>query len=189
MSSLAERLATDLDDAFPSLVAVHQDAVFATALRCTGHWHDAEEVAQETFIRAHRSLSGWEPGRRAQLRVRPWLLSICLNLVRNRVRDAGRRPVGSALDDHAGALATTPGDGPEARAERGERRGALAAALAELPLDHREAVVLRHVVGMGYAEIARTLDCPVGTAKARTHRGLRALATLLAPQAALLEVC
>ncbi|HEY6380158.1 MAG TPA: RNA polymerase sigma factor [Candidatus Dormibacteraeota bacterium] len=183
---LCALLAEDLETAFPTLVRTHQDAVFATALRCSGGWHDAEDLAQETFVRAHRSLLGWEAQRIRELRPRAWLCTIVVNLARNRARDAGRRPRVVAFDD-ARAHAADPPRGPEAWAERSEQRGQLSAALATLPAAHREAIVLRHVAGLGYAEIAQALGAPVGTVKAQVHRGLRTLAEVLRAQGLTLE--
>jgi RNA polymerase sigma-70 factor (ECF subfamily) len=179
VTTLASRLADDLETAFGSLVETHQDAVFGTALRCTGQWQDAEEIAQETFVRAYRALTGWDRERILALRIRGWLLSITINVVRNRVRFDGRRPVTSELfEETALAVRSTTGL-PEESMERMETRSALADALSELPESNREAVVLRHVAQLGYDEIALALDCPVGTVKARVHRGVRSLSALL----------
>lgn len=183
---LCARLAEDLETAFPTLVRSHQDAVFATALRCTGSWHDAEEIAQETLVRAHRSLSAWDRERIHALRPRAWLCTIAVNLARNRVRDAARRPRLVGLTD-ALDPATEERHGPAARAEQTEQRQRLATALATLPARQREAIVLRHIAGLGYAEIADSLHAPVGTVKAQVHRGLRALAATLRGQGFTLE--
>jgi RNA polymerase sigma-70 factor (ECF subfamily) len=183
---LSHRLADDLDTAFPDLVRSHQDAVFATALRCSGNWHDAEELAQETFVRAHRSLQGWDAERTRELKPRAWLCTIAVNLARNRVRDAGRRPQ-PVLFDEARDRVFEPHSGPEAAAERREQSGRLSMALATLPESHREAIVLRHVAGLAYAEIAQALGSPVGTVKAQVHRGLRTLAEVLRGEGFTLE--
>ena len=175
---LLERLADDLDDAFPDLVAAHQGAVFATALRLCGHWHDAEEAAQETFVRAHAALASWEPARIRALRPRAWLLQICLNSVRNRVRGNGRRPAQAPLDE--GLDARDPAAGPEEVVARRETRATLEAALAALPEMYRAPVVLRHVTGLGYTEIGEVLGSPPGTVKSQVHRGVRMLAGALA---------
>lgn len=183
---LCERLAEDLDTAFPDLVRSHQDAVFATALRCSGNWHDAEELAQETFVRAHRSLQGWDAGRTRELRPRAWLCTIAVNLARNRVRDSGRRPQTVVFDD-ARDRVFEPHNSPEAIAERHEQSGRLSMALAKLPESHREAIVLRHVAGLAYADIAQALGSPVGTVKAHVHRGLQTLAEVLRGEGFTLE--
>jgi RNA polymerase sigma factor (sigma-70 family) len=175
---LADRLADDLDDAFPDLVATHQSAVFATALRLSRHWQDAEDAAQETFARAYTALTEWPAGRIRSLRIRPWLLRICLNAVRNRVRGEGRRPRQAPLDE--GVDIRDPGAGPEAALAAKEEREGLAEALASLPDLYRQPVVLRHVTGLGYAEIAEVIGAPTGTVKAQVHRGMRMLAEALA---------
>lgn len=174
---LCDQLAGDVETGFPVLVARHQDAVFGTALRCTGHWQDAEEIAQETFVRAYRSLCAWDAERIRALRPRAWLCTIAVNLMRNRARDGGRRPATSTLEGVADPR--DPAEGPESRAARAAVARALGAALATLPPSHREAVVLRHVAGLGYAEIAAVVGAPVGTVKAHVHRGLRSLAEVL----------
>jgi RNA polymerase sigma-70 factor, ECF subfamily len=176
-TDLADRLADDVDDAFPDLVATHQSAVFATALRLCRHWQDAEDAAQETFVRAYAALGEWPPARIRALRVRPWLLRICLNAVRNRVRGESRRPRQATLDE--GLDVRDPGIGPEAALGVRETRDELADALATLPELYRRPVVLRHVTGLGYAEIAEVLGAPAGTVKAQVHRGVRMLATAL----------
>ncbi|HET9050622.1 MAG TPA: sigma-70 family RNA polymerase sigma factor [Candidatus Dormibacteraeota bacterium] len=176
-AELLDRLATDLDDAFPELVAAYESAVFATALRLCGHWQDAEDAAQETFVRAYAALGSWTELRIRELRVRPWLVQICLNAVRNRARSTARRPRQAPLDDGVGVRDPSPG--PEAEAGTRETRAALEVALGGLPDLYRRPVVLRHVTGLGYAEIAEVLGLPAGTVKAQVHRGVRMLATAL----------
>jgi RNA polymerase sigma-70 factor (ECF subfamily) len=176
-TELADRLADDLDDAFPDLVAAHQSAVFATALRLCGHWQNAEDAAQDTFVRAYAALGEWPPQRIRTLRVRAWLLRICLNCVRNRVRGESRRPRVAPLDE--GLDVRDPDAGPEAALGARESRDELAGALGALPEIYRAPVVLRHVTGLGYAEIAEVVGAPQGTVKAQVHRGLRLLAAAL----------
>ena len=174
MDDLAARLACDLDGSFELLVRTHQHAVLTVARRlCAASPSDAEDVAQEAFARAYRALSGYGPERTAALALRPWLVRIALNVRRNDVRRAGRRPGRAPLDDDAAVAPAV--EGPEERAERGEDRSALVALLGALPEHERVAVVLRHVVGLSSAEAADALGCPVGTVKARASRGMRAL--------------
>src|SRR5881296_3390340 len=91
--ALAKRLARDLDAAFPVLVDAHQDRLYTIALRLLGDRRDAEEVAQDTLVRAFRAMQGYGHDRIATLRLRPWLASIAVNLARNRRRRADdRRP-------------------------------------------------------------------------------------------------
>ena len=102
------------------------------------------------------------------------LLTITLNLWRNRLRTAARRPRPSADCPHP--TSPTLGRAPDDAAETSEEQALLVGLLRELPEHHRVPVVLRHVVGMSYAEISiGALECPVGTAKANVARGLETL--------------
>jgi RNA polymerase sigma-70 factor (ECF subfamily) len=156
----------DADLLFPRLVRSHADDVWTTALRLTGNPADAEDLVQEVFASAWSALRSWPPERLAELRPRPWLVTITLNLWRNGLRTAARRPRTGPLLDHDAPVE------PVDRLDETERLGAL---LARLPEDYRAPVVLRHVVGLSYAEIAAALDCPPGTVKAQVSRGLALL--------------
>lgn len=175
VSVLASPLADDLADepaaGFERLVREHQHRIFAFALNLCGNPADAEEIAQDAFIRAHRALAGYDDQRVRDLRVSSWLHQIALNVFRNRVR--GKRPQVVGLDDVAEPASTLPG--PEPAFESGEERERLRGLLAALPLRYREAIVLRHVQGLSYAEMAEVLDLPQGTLKSDVHRGLALL--------------
>jgi RNA polymerase sigma factor (sigma-70 family) len=172
-AELIEALVSDPAQAFAGLVRAHADLVYTVAYRCSGSRADAEDVSQEAFVRAYRALSGYPPDRIRELRLKPWLVTIALNLWRNELRRRGRRlheaPLEAAGDPMSGDL--DPGEEVVGRSGS----AALAARLAELPWHERAPVVLRHVAGLGYADIAEVLACPVGTAKARVHRGLATL--------------
>jgi RNA polymerase sigma-70 factor (ECF subfamily) len=183
---LPAALADDLDDAFERLVLAYQRRLFGFALRLTGSREDAEEVAQDALVRAYRALAGYPAERIRALALRPWLLRIALNVARNRAR--GRRLAATSLDGADGEAGWEVADDalerPEAVAERAEQRRTLAALLADLPDRYRAAVVLRHVDGLGYDEIAGVLRQPVGTVKANVHRGvLRLRAALVEAEA------
>ena len=173
---LAAALAADLDGAFPDLVAALARPVYSLGLRLCGP-SDAEDVAQETFLRAYQALHEYPPDRRKAMQVRPWVLTIALNVARNRLRDGGRElPVdGAALTHVTTPNGADPLPGPDAGAEQSELRRRLIGALWRLPLPAREAVVLRHVVGCPVAEVAAVLSRPAGTVKAQVWRGLAAL--------------
>lgn len=165
---LAERLAHDVDGVFEEVVRAHQDAVFTALLRLTGSRSDAEDLAQETFVRAYKALLDYEPKRIRDLALRPWLLTIALNTGRNHFRTAARRPATTALDhDDANGV-----EMDHLVAEWGLR-------LLKLGEPTRAAVVLRHVVGLSTAETAETLAVPEGTVKARVSRGLEQLRELI----------
>lgn len=164
---LASRLATDLDAAFPALVEAHAGRLFSIALRILGDRSDAEEAAQDGLVRAHRAMSGYDAARIRELRLRPWLATIVVNVCRNRTRVNRVRTVELAFEP-----AAEPAIDPVSRRDE---RGAWAGRLAMLPPAQRTAVVLRHVDGMSYAEMSAVLGRPEGTLKAQVHRGLNAL--------------
>jgi RNA polymerase sigma-70 factor (ECF subfamily) len=173
-TSLSRGLANDLDAAFEPLVRTYQDRLYGFALRLVGSRQDAEEATQDTFVRAYRALERYPAERRRELRLRPWLYQIALNVVRNRVR----RPVLATVPVDgplANGLAAQAAQQPESVAMRAERWNDLADALGGLPKRYKTAVVLRHVQGLSYAETAEVLDQPIGTTKSDVHRGLRLL--------------
>src|SRR6202023_1119743 len=86
--SLSEGLATNVDGHFEDLVRTYQDRLYGFALRLTGSPRDAEESTQDAFVRAYRALQRYPEQRRRELKLRPWLYRIVLNVVRNRVRRA-----------------------------------------------------------------------------------------------------
>ncbi|MCB2222734.1 MAG: RNA polymerase sigma factor [Actinobacteria bacterium] len=172
LDTLTAALAADLDGAFPDLVRLLQDDLFSGALRLTGGWADAEDVAQEAFVRAYRALQGYPPERIRALRLRGWMWTIALNLCRNRARSRARRPE-TALGE--GVEPPDTGVGPEQAALDADGSGRLGALVAGLPWAQRRGVVLRHVVGLSYEEIAAAVERPVGTVKADVHRGLARL--------------
>jgi RNA polymerase sigma-70 factor (ECF subfamily) len=154
---------------FEKMVREHQHRIYAVGFALTGDRHDAEEVAQDTFLRAYRALATYPPDRIRELKQKPWLHRIAVNVVRNRVRGAKLRTAelnGSESD-------STPG--PESRALQRAEMDDLACRLASLPPRFREAVVLRHVHEMSYEEVAEALDQPVGTVKSNVYRGLKLL--------------
>jgi RNA polymerase sigma-70 factor (ECF subfamily) len=181
-TALAERLARDVEAAFPTLVEAHQDRLYSIALRLLGDRRDAEEVAQDALVRAYRAMHGYPRERIAALRLRPWLASIAVNLARNRRRRLDDRQPPGSLEPMLEAGFDPPVDGrsnPASTADRRETRDELAAALLTLGPAVRAAVVLRHVDGLSVAETAEALGRPEGTIKAQVHRGLRDLRAAL----------
>jgi RNA polymerase sigma factor (sigma-70 family) len=164
---LCERLAADVDAAFPELVVTHQDLVFGVALRVMRDATAAEDVAQDAFVRAYRALKRYPVERVRELRLRAWLARIALNAARNEIRS---RRSHDDLDDAAQSLFAA-GDGPLHIAERNDEKRMWARLLAGLPDRYRLPVALRHVEGLSYAELAETLDRPLGSVKSDVHRG------------------
>jgi RNA polymerase sigma-70 factor (ECF subfamily) len=177
---LAAALAADLDGSFEVVVRAHQGRLYTIALRLLGDPRDAEEVAQDALVRAYRAMTGYNPERIRSLRLRPWLATIVVNLARNRA--TRRRAAPSVSIDRPGIDGRPMGDRIEAAADGPERtvetrQGAdhWAALLHALPDRYRVPVVLRHVDGLSFAEMATALARPEGTLKAQVHRGLALL--------------
>jgi RNA polymerase sigma-70 factor (ECF subfamily) len=185
---LTELLAADLDGGFTELVRVHGRSVYTFLLRVSGSRTEADDLGQDAFLRAYTALQGYDPERRRELKPRAWLLTIAANVWRNHVRTCTRRPAltGVPVEEAAGSW-TDHRPGPEERAALSDDRRRLVSALLKLPEHQRIAVVLRHVMGMSYAEVAEVQGCPVGTAKAQVSRGLSSLRRLLDPEVPVLE--
>jgi RNA polymerase sigma-70 factor (ECF subfamily) len=185
-SALAAALAHDLNVGFEALARAWQDRLYAFALRMTGSPSDAEELAQETLVRAWRALSDYPPERRRTLRIRSWLFQIAVNLARNNARSAGRATTmsldaleGNSARDRSGENISPaaripdedPEGAPEESLERRQRLERLAGLLLALPEPHRLALTLRHIEGLSYGAIAEITGLPVGTAKSHASRG------------------
>ena len=181
-TTVLDGLVDDIDAGFAAFVRAHSGPVYSTALRLSGSRAEADDLAQETFVRAYRSLRRFDAERVRALESRPWLLTITLNLWRNRLRRTARRPRDTRGPRDVDVADTRPG--PEESAEESEASRALVVLLGQLPEHQRVPVVLRHVVGLSYAEIASTVHCPVGTAKANVARGLERLRVLACAPAA-----
>jgi RNA polymerase sigma factor (sigma-70 family) len=172
LTRLAAALADDRAAAFPDLVRALQDGIYSGALRLTGDRAAAEEVTQEAFLRAYRALGAYPASQVRSLALREWMWTITLNLCRNRARTLHRRPEGPWENP---AAVPDPAPGPEQAALTAADRERLAHHLARLPWTTRAAVVLRHVAGLSYPEIAVALGRPPGTIKSDVHRGLQRL--------------
>ena len=169
-------LARDLDGSFPDVVRTYQDGIFSGVYRLVPNAADAEDATQETFVRAYRALRRYDPERIRSLRLEPWLWTIALNVCRNAARTRKRKPAGSdlaAIPEPAASADTAAAAIEAVTADEWHRR------LSTLPGPMRAAVVLRHVVGLGYGEISEALDRPIGTVKSDVHRALTRLSDLL----------
>src|SRR5215475_13966691 len=159
-----ERLRAGDARAFEELVAAHQHRVFGVALRMLGNAAEAEEVAQDAFLRAHRNLSEF----RGDAKLSTWLYAIASRLCLNRLAAAERRMIRQSDE----TLVRLPhrDAGPDAALERSELETALHRAIAELPDERRIVVVLRDLEGLSYEEIAEALGLELGTVRSRLHR-------------------
>lgn len=172
---VAEALAKDLEDGYASLYDTYRGVVFSTSLRLSGRWTDAEDIAAEAFLRAYRALLGYDTDRRGTLKTRCWLMTIVMNVWRNRVRTLVRKPPPGPIEDAPEPV--DPAETVEDTAERHDTGARLAELLTVLPQTQREAVVLRHVVDLPVDEIAEILGVPQGTVKSHISRGLKRLRT------------
>ena len=157
--------------AYGVLVRRHQDRIYRHLLNLTGSREEALELAQQAFIEAWQALPNWRPN--AQFHT--WVYRIASNAAIDVLR---RRKVVRfvPLDDDHDAPADQPG--PEAQLQARQSLRALDAALARLPPQQREIVLLREVEGLSYAELAATLGIDEGTVKSRLARARAALAAL-----------
>lgn len=159
-----ERLRAGDARAFEEFVATYQHRVFGVALRMLGGAAEAEEVAQEAFLRAHRSLGEF----RGDARLSTWLYIIVSRLCLNRLASGDRRAVRHG--EEILLRVADEGGGPAAQAERGELEEALHRAIAELAEERRVVIILRDLEGLSYEEIALALGLEPGTVRSRLHR-------------------
>lgn len=162
--ALVERLRAGEPGAFEELVIAHQHRVFSVALRMLGNRGEAEEVAQEVFLRVHRSIGSF----RGEAKLSTWLYGIASRLCLNRLSGGERKLVrqgAETLERLSG-----PGGDPAERVEENELSQALHRAIDELSEERRIVVVLRDVEGLSYEEIASALDLEPGTVRSRLHR-------------------
>ena len=161
---LLDRLRRGEAQAFEDLVRTYQHRIFGVALRMLGSRAEAEEVAQDVFLRVHRAVGAF----RGEARLSTWLYAIASRLCLNRLAAADRR----RPRQNAEALAALPSGEADAaeRLERLQRDEALRQAIEALPDERRIVVVLRDLEGLSYEEISEVLDLEPGTVRSRLHR-------------------
>ncbi len=174
------RATAENQDAFAAEALRFLEPLFATALRLTRNRSDADDLVQDTFVKALRFSGRFTPG----TNLKAWLYTILHNAWRNRRRDTARDPI-EADSDRFDAVMAGPGalaelETPERVLLRETLDADLQAALDELPDAFRQAVWLRDVEEFSYAEIAAMLNVPIGTVMSRISRGRRQLFARLA---------
>lgn len=188
---LVRRCREGSEAAYAELVRSHRPRLYLLAYRLTGDRETAEDVVQETFLAAFRSIEKVDP----RPSLSPWLNTIVLRTA-GRAASRARSRAGSSLDQATwgegpaglamtltfgeGLIDADPAGDPHAAAEAAELRRDLAAAMMDLPFKYRAAVVLRHIMGLDYAEAARELDLPLNTFKSHLLRGTKLLREALA---------
>ena len=160
------------DEAFSREALSYVDSLYGTALRLTRRQADAEDLVQDTYLKAFRSAGQFQRG----TNLKAWLFTILHNTFRNMRRHDGRNPVDVDSEFVEQAPARSAGDfSPEELLTRATLDTDLQEALDALPEAFRQAVWLRDVEELTYAEIAGVLDVPIGTVMSRISRGRRAL--------------
>jgi RNA polymerase sigma-70 factor (ECF subfamily) len=162
--------------AFDELVSRWQRRIMGAIYRVVGREEDARDICQEAFLKAYRALGGFK----REARFSSWMYQIALNLCRDRLRRRRGRTF-LALDDASGADEILPGMHVDAveDVEVADLSRLVAAAVAALPEEQREVIVLKEYEGMTFVEIAQTLQVPVSTVKTRLYRGLGVLRVAL----------
>jgi RNA polymerase sigma-70 factor (ECF subfamily) len=165
--------------AFETEALSYLNALYSTALRLTANPADAEDLVQETYLKAFRSSGQFESG----TNLKAWLFTILHNTFLNTRRHAGRESIATEADDLEGVPQPENVENPEQILLRKTLDAELQAALDSLPDIFREAVWLRDVEDFSYAEIARILQVPLGTVMSRISRGRRLLHARLTARA------
>ena len=174
--ALVEAAAAGNREAFDELVRRHQAAMIMLARVLTSGRGDAEDLAQDVFVRAWRSLQGF----RGESTFRTWLHRVAINVIRTSQTRQGRLVRVFAPRDHD-EVRLDPASGEEPLDITLARRQVIERALATLPEELRVAVTLRDMQGLDYKEIAAALDVPIGTVESRIFRARQRLKPLLAP--------
>jgi RNA polymerase sigma-70 factor (ECF subfamily) len=164
-------------DGFAGEALAQMDGLYSTALRLTRNGADAEDLVQDTYLKAFRASRRFERG----TNLRAWLFTILHNTFLNRRRDGARNPVSadSETAERVAEAVASPHASPEDLVLRQASAAALREALDTLPEPFRDAVWLRDAEEFSYVEIAGMLDVPIGTVMSRISRGRRLLAQAL----------
>ncbi|MFZ5662007.1 MAG: RNA polymerase sigma factor RpoE [Pseudomonadota bacterium] len=179
---LVKRVQQGDSAAFDALVRRHQHRVLAVIARYIPDWSEAQDVAQETFLRAYRALGSF----RGEAQFSTWLHRIAVNTAKNHLVAHHRRPPNEDVDaveaeqfDIGGRLRETAT--PEHELLREEIERTVMRAVEALPEELRAAITLREVDGLSYEEIAQRMGCPIGTVRSRIFRAREAIDAQLRP--------
>jgi len=164
--------------AFGLLVGRYQNRLYNALTKILGSAEDAHDVSQEAFVHAFQKLHTFQ----GNSRFYSWLFRIALNSAVSFHRKRHRNPASiEAVREQTGIepIDSHPDAQPESAMERSERQDVVRQALADLPGDFRQVLVLKEIEGMKYEEIAEIMECPVGTVRSRIHRARAELKTRL----------
>ena len=179
---LVQRVQQGDKKSFDLLVLKYQNRIIKLVSRYVREPGDAQDIAQEAFIKAYRAL----PNFRGDSAFYTWLYRVAINTAKNHMVTKGRRPPGSDVDLGDADLAELPSElvdngSPEAKLSSNELHLLINNAIEELPEDLRTAFTLREFGGLSYEEITQIMDCPVGTVRSRIFRAREALDKVISP--------
>jgi RNA polymerase sigma-70 factor (ECF subfamily) len=162
--------------AFDLLVRKYQHRIAGLIGRYIADWSECQDVAQETFLRAYRALGNF----RGDAQFYTWLHRIAVNTAKNHLVAHGRRPRTDDIDiedaeQFASSMRLRDNDTPERELMRQQLEQTVMRAVEALPEELRTAITLREVEGLSYEEIARKMDCPIGTVRSRIFRAREAI--------------
>jgi len=180
--ALVERVQKGDKGAFDLLVRKYQHKVVGVISRYISDWSECQDVAQEAFIRAYRAISAF----RGDSQFYTWMYKIATNTAKNHLVSLGRRPPTDdvAVEDAVlidGSSRLKDGSTPEHELLREEIERTVFATVEKLPEDLKTAITLREVDGLSYEEIAKTMNCPIGTVRSRIFRARDAIDQQLRP--------
>ncbi len=180
--ALVERVQNGDTRAFDLLVRKYQHKIVSVVTRYVSDWSEAQDVAQDAFIRAYRAIGAF----RGDSAFYTWIYKIAINTAKNHLVSKGRRPpIGDITIDDAvqleGASQLRDRATPERELMRQEIERTVSTTVEELPEELRTAITLREVDGLSYEEIAETMNCPIGTVRSRIFRAREAIDGKLRP--------
>ncbi len=180
--ALVERVQAGDTRAFDLLVRKYQHKIVSVVTRYVSDWSEAQDVAQEAFIRAYRAIGAF----RGDSAFYTWIYRIAINTAKNHLVSRGRRPpIGDiAIEDAVqldGASQLRDRATPERELLRQEIEQTVADTVEALPEELRTAITLREVDGLSYEEIAEAMNCPIGTVRSRIFRAREAIDQKLRP--------
>ena len=180
--ALVERVKNGDKRAFDLLVRKYQHKIVSVVTRYVSDWSEAQDVAQEAFIRAYRAMGAF----RGDSAFYTWIYKIAINTAKNYLVSRGQRPpIGDiAIEDAVqmdGASQLRDRATPERELLRQEIEQTVFGAVEDLPEELRTAITLREVDGLSYEEIAEAMNCPIGTVRSRIFRAREAIDERLRP--------
>ncbi len=180
--ALVERVQKGDKQAFDVLVLKYQHKIIQLASRYVRSPDEAQDVAQEAFIKAYRAIDRF----RGDSAFYTWVYRITINTAKNYLVAASRRPPTDDIDareaeQYEGAAGLKEYDTPEHLVLKDEIQATIASAIDDLPDELKTAITLRELEGMSYEEIATTMECPIGTVRSRIFRARDAIDTKLKP--------